>query len=121
MEKKTLNIGEFAIKEAAILSLVDASPTLKITKDGAVTMSFQFKIGDSSCLQVAKKNDDPLGIGVWGVFNETMPDNLVSADVKNISLSITSDAIPKVVLSSANSDINLVTNGGKGNHGTAIM
>lgn len=112
MEKKHLEANEFAIKKGAKLTV---DPTkLIVGKDGTLTMTF--KIDDPKHLQVGEA-DIREDIGDCGVF---VFDNKMTGSVGDLALTVTTEAIPKILLT-ASTVIDLTTDGQKGEHGVTLL
>ncbi len=121
MQKTTLNVTEFAIKEGAAIQF--SSGTIKFSPDAnnIMTLTMKFKLASAGDLQKSTKTGTPIDFTSCGVFDIGTTNDFKGGDVKDsllIVLAGEGETNPIHVRSEAN-DVSVITGGVKGNHGTS--
>lgn len=122
MHRETINTNEIAINEGTSFDFVAGSTRFKLNADFSITVSLTYKINDpASNLQIGSRQDEPIkeGFDSCGILKKATA-GIRNTTVQSLKLA-TDDVTGNVSLASPGDDIDILTDGEKGNHGNSLL
>jgi len=112
-----LTENQFAIQRGATFTFDNAGTIVKVSEDGAMSITLNFKIKDKADIQ---NTPGQIMIGASGVFTKGDLNRFSEgSSVSDLSLSV--DDLKRIRFISDENDIELITTADKGRQGNAIM
>lgn len=118
--KFPLGGNQFAINKHAAFENKSHEAVVKFdpeTQSFDLELKLTYKLKNSTDLQIGPSND--VRFKKWGLFKKNSSNNFVKGGFSNILIDFTDDN--RVALQSEEADLNLVTDGEKGEHGHSFV